>query len=69
VWRTYLYGCAELFRSPIGVTHLFQIVFAKGNVSRADYPMSRAFLYQPDAEEHPLKAAPRPRRIGGIGSE
>jgi cyclopropane-fatty-acyl-phospholipid synthase len=69
VWRTYLYGCAELFRSPIGVTHLFQIVFAKGNVSRAGYPMSRAFLYQPDAEEHPLKAAPRPRRIGGIGSE
>jgi cyclopropane-fatty-acyl-phospholipid synthase len=69
VWRTYLYGCAELFRSPIGVTHLFQIVFAKGNVSRASYPMSRAFLYQPDAEERPLKEAPRPRRIGGIGND
>jgi cyclopropane-fatty-acyl-phospholipid synthase len=45
VWRTYLYGCAEMFRSPRGRTHLFQIVFSKGNVTRASYPMSRAFLY------------------------
>jgi len=45
VWRTYLYGCAEMFRSPRGLTHLFQIVFSKGNVTRASYPMSRAFLY------------------------
>lgn len=48
VWRTYLYGCAEMFRSPFGVTHLFQIVFAKGNVSQAGYPMGREFLYQVD---------------------
>ncbi len=29
----YLYGCAEMFRSPTGRTHLFQIVFSKGNVA------------------------------------
>jgi cyclopropane-fatty-acyl-phospholipid synthase len=46
IWRAYLYGCAELFRSPGGVTHLFQVVFAKGNASQHDYPMTRAFLYQ-----------------------
>jgi cyclopropane-fatty-acyl-phospholipid synthase len=45
VWRTYLVGCAEMFRSPGGYTHLFQIVFSKGNVTRDNYPMSRAFLY------------------------
>jgi cyclopropane-fatty-acyl-phospholipid synthase len=45
VWRTYLMGCAEMFRSPAGYTHLFQIVFSKGNVTRASYPMSRAQLY------------------------
>jgi len=50
VWRAYLYGCAEMFRSPAGNTHLFQIVFAKGSLARAGYPMSRAFLYR-SAEE------------------
>ncbi|HYN59005.1 MAG TPA: cyclopropane-fatty-acyl-phospholipid synthase family protein [Rubrivivax sp.] len=45
VWRTYLVGCAEMFRSPAGYTHLFQIVFSKGNLRRDDYPMSRAHLY------------------------
>lgn len=45
VWRTYLMGCAEMFRSPGGYTHLFQIVFSKGNVTRTSYPMSRAHLY------------------------
>jgi cyclopropane-fatty-acyl-phospholipid synthase len=45
VWRTYLYGCAEMFRSPRGQTHLFQIVYSKGNITRKNYPMSRAFLY------------------------
>ena len=48
-WRVYLYGCAEMFRSPAGYTHLFQIVFSKGNITRANYPMSRAFLYEPAA--------------------
>jgi len=46
IWRVYLYGCAEMFRSPRGRTHLFQIVFAKGNVSFASYPMTRDFLYE-----------------------
>lgn len=46
IWRTYLVGCAEMFRSPTGFTHLFQIVFSKGNVSRDSYPMSRAHLYR-----------------------
>ncbi|MDO8458771.1 MAG: cyclopropane-fatty-acyl-phospholipid synthase family protein [Burkholderiaceae bacterium] len=45
VWRTYLVGCAEMFRSPAGYTHLFQIVFSKGNVTQSSYPMSRAHLY------------------------
>lgn len=45
IWRVYLYGCAEMFRSPVGKTHLFQIVFSKGNVTRTSYPMTRDFLY------------------------
>jgi cyclopropane-fatty-acyl-phospholipid synthase len=46
IWRVYLYGCAEMFRSPNGRTHLFQIVFSKGNVSATSYPMTRDFLYE-----------------------
>jgi cyclopropane-fatty-acyl-phospholipid synthase len=46
VWRIYLYGCAEMFRAPTGRTHLFQIVFSKGNVSSTGYPMGRDFLYE-----------------------
>ena len=46
-WRTYLYSCAEMFRSPNGRTCLFQIVFSKGNVDY-DYPMSRRYLYAED---------------------
>ncbi len=45
VWTAYLVGCAEMFRSPAERTHLFQIVFSKGNVTPRSYPMSRAFLY------------------------
>jgi len=48
LWRVYLYGCAEMFRSPAGKTHLFQIVFSKGNVSMTSYPMTRDFLYEPE---------------------
>ena len=47
IWRTYLIGCAEMFRSPHEQTHLFQIVFSKGNVTPESYPMSRDFLYSP----------------------
>jgi cyclopropane-fatty-acyl-phospholipid synthase len=54
IWRVYLYGCAEMFRSPAGRTHLFQIVFSKGNVTDSSYPLGREFLYR---EEE--KAAPR----------
>jgi cyclopropane-fatty-acyl-phospholipid synthase len=46
VWRTYLISCAEMFRSAAGRTHLFQIVFSKGNVTKGTYPMSRSFLYE-----------------------
>ena len=46
VWRTYLVSCAEMFRASSSRTHLFQIVFSKGNVSRENYPMSRKFLYE-----------------------
>jgi cyclopropane-fatty-acyl-phospholipid synthase len=46
IWRTYLVSCAEMFRSPTSSTYLFQIVFSKPNISRDNYPMSRAFLYQ-----------------------
>ena len=46
VWRTYLISCAEMFRSSAGRTHLFQIVFSKGNITRDSYPMSRRFLYE-----------------------
>jgi len=45
IWRSYLVGCAEMFRSPAGYTHLFQIAFSKGNVTADGYPMSRAHLY------------------------
>ncbi|HUU73419.1 MAG TPA: cyclopropane-fatty-acyl-phospholipid synthase family protein [Burkholderiales bacterium] len=46
VWRTYLVSCAEMFRSPFARTHLFQIVFSKGNITKNSYPMSRAHLYE-----------------------
>jgi cyclopropane-fatty-acyl-phospholipid synthase len=46
IWRVYLYGCAEMFRSRASRTHLFQIVFSKGNVSSTSYPMTRDFLYE-----------------------
>ena len=46
IWRVYLYGCAEMFRSPDGRTHLFQIVFSQGQRHAPSYPMSRDFLYE-----------------------
>ena len=45
-WRTYLWACAEMFRSKNGRTHLFQVTVSKGNVPAGGYPMSRAFLYE-----------------------
>ena len=49
-WRTYLWSCAEMFRSKNSHTHLFQVLVSKGNIA-GNYPMSRAFLY--DAAARP----------------
>ena len=57
IWRVYLYGCAERFRSPVGNLHLFQIVFSKGNTTT--YPMSRGFLYEPPAAYPEKRSAGR----------
>jgi cyclopropane-fatty-acyl-phospholipid synthase len=65
IWRTYLIGCAEMFRSPASNIHLFQVVFSKGNVDAASYPMTRDFLYAPrPGEDARLRAAFRNRRAG-----
>ncbi|HEV8256304.1 MAG TPA: cyclopropane-fatty-acyl-phospholipid synthase family protein [Casimicrobiaceae bacterium] len=45
IWRTYLWSCAEMFRSRNGRTHLFQVLVSKGNIG-SNYPMSRGFLYR-----------------------
>src|SRR3954470_6740865 len=58
IWRVYLYGCAEMFRSPTGHTHLFQVVFSKGNVSMTSYPMTRSFLYE-KPEQQPAQQEKR----------
>jgi cyclopropane-fatty-acyl-phospholipid synthase len=43
-WRAYLVSCAEMFRSPAGSTHLFQILYCKGNAT-TQVPMGRAYMY------------------------
>jgi cyclopropane-fatty-acyl-phospholipid synthase len=58
IWRTYLWSCAEMFRSPVGKTHLFQIVVSKGNIGE-NYPMSRAFLYASEQPREQARAAAR----------
>jgi cyclopropane-fatty-acyl-phospholipid synthase len=59
IWRTYLYSCAEMFRSQHARTHLFQVLFSKGNLRRGGYPMSRAFLYadEPADAAHEVRGA------------
>jgi len=47
IWRTYLLGCAEMFRLANGRTHLFQILFSRGNVSWSNFPHSREYMYAP----------------------
>ncbi len=44
-WRTYLWSCAEMFRSRNSRTHLFQILFSRGNVGE-DHPMGREYIYR-----------------------
>ena len=48
IWRTYLIGCAEMFRASNSQTNLFQIVFSKGNVDTQSHPMTRDHLYAPE---------------------
>ena len=69
VWRAYLYGCAEMFRSPQGHTHLFQIVFSKGNAARDAYPMSRAHIYAAGTGASDDVAAARAREAARRGAE
>ncbi len=59
IWRVYLYGCAEMFRAPTGRTHLFQVVFSKGNVSFTNYPMTRDFLYEREPAYQEKRSADR----------
>jgi hypothetical protein len=54
-----------MFRSGTGRTHLFQVVFSRGNVSRRSYPMSRAFLY---ADQSPPASEPAPAARLAVGS-
>jgi cyclopropane-fatty-acyl-phospholipid synthase len=56
IWRTYLWSCAEMFRSRTSRTHLFQVTVSKGNVEH--YPMSRAFLYAQDFGSTPATSPP-----------
>ena len=57
IWRTYLIGCAEMFRAANSQTNLFQIVFSKGNVDTENYPMTRVHLYEDDARTVADRAA------------
>ncbi len=64
VWRTYLVSCAEMFRSAHSRTHLFQIVYSKGNTNKDNYPMSRAFLYADEGTFH--ETAPPARQTAQV---
>ena len=43
-WRTYLWSCAEAFRTKTAALNLFQVTVSKNAVGN-NYPMSRSFLY------------------------
>ncbi len=45
IWGSYLWSCAEMFRSAQGSTFLFQVTVSKGNAGPAP-PMSRGYLYR-----------------------
>ena len=57
IWRTYLIGCAEMFRAANSQTNLFQIVFSKGNVNTENFPMTRAHLHEDDGAVAAERAA------------
>lgn len=44
IWRTYLWSCAEAFRTKTPQLNLFQVTVSKNSVG-SSYPMSRSFLY------------------------
>lgn len=44
-WRTYLWSCAEAFRTRTPQLNLFQVTVSKNSVA-GNYPMSRSFLYE-----------------------
>ena len=44
IWRTYLWSCAEAFRTRIPYLNLFQVTVSKNSVGDS-YPMTRSFLY------------------------
>ena len=59
IWRTYLIGCAEMFRSRSAQTNLFQVLFSKGNVDTESYPMTLEHLYQDPGRRAAESSAPR----------
>jgi hypothetical protein len=58
-----------MFRSQFARTHLFQIVFSKGNISKDNYPMSRGFLYGDDMDGDQLAKHDPAEHAGGAGSK
>ncbi|MDE0422305.1 MAG: cyclopropane-fatty-acyl-phospholipid synthase [Gammaproteobacteria bacterium] len=59
IWRAYLIGCAEMFRSSTAQTNLFQVLFSKGNVDTASYPMTLEHLYEDPSPRGGESSAPR----------
>ena len=59
IWRTYLIGCAEMFRSKTVQTNLFQVLFSKGNVDTESYPMTLEHLYEDPSPRDGESSAPR----------
>jgi cyclopropane-fatty-acyl-phospholipid synthase len=43
IWSCYLLGCAEMFRAPDAQTHLFQVLFSRGEAR--GLPMTRDHVY------------------------
>ena len=64
IWRTYLIGCAEMFRSPKSKTNLFQVLFSKGSVDSESYPMTLEHLYEEPGESAGLAESTTSRAAG-----
>ncbi len=63
IWRTYLWSCAEMFRSRTSPTHLFQVTVSKGNVDELPDEPRRSCISQirDDVRREDGAAAGRPR--------